>query len=140
MGETTSTAVEEAVTVREVTPEDAKECARICFEAFGGIDDHHRFPRSFPALEFAEGLMQAFIGSPFTWGVVAERNGRIVGSNFLLEADPIAGVGPISVDPDPSPSIACCNSGLRGAMTNLLPPHPTGIAGGMPLVLPPVSG
>jgi GNAT superfamily N-acetyltransferase len=100
MGETTSTAVEEAVTLREVTPEDAKECARICFEAFGGIDDHHRFPRSFPALEFAEGLMQAFVGSPFTWGVVAERNGRIVGSNFLLEGDPIGGVGPISVDPD----------------------------------------
>jgi len=100
MGERTSTAVAEAVTVREVEPEDAKECARICFEAFGGIDDHHRFPRSFPALEFAEGLMQAFAGSPFTWGVVAERDGRIIGSNFLREGDPIGGVGPISVDPD----------------------------------------
>jgi hypothetical protein len=76
MSETTSTAVAEAVTLREVKPEDAKECARICFEAFGGIDDHHRFPRSFPSLEFAEGLMQAFVGSPLTWGVVAERDGR----------------------------------------------------------------
>ncbi|MDQ6811620.1 MAG: GNAT family N-acetyltransferase [Actinomycetota bacterium] len=100
MSETTSTAVAEAVTLREVKPEDAKECARICFEAFGGIDDHHRFPRSFPSLEFAEGLMQAFVGSPLTWGVVAERDGRIVGSNFLHEGDPIGGVGPISVDPD----------------------------------------
>src|SRR4051812_38751547 len=64
MGETTSTAVAEAVTLREIEPDDVKECARICFEAFGGIDDHHRFPRDFPSIEFAEGLMQAFVGSP----------------------------------------------------------------------------
>jgi hypothetical protein len=44
--------------------------------------------------------MEAFVGSPFSWGVVAEADGRIVGSNFLLESDPIRGVGPISVDPD----------------------------------------
>jgi GNAT superfamily N-acetyltransferase len=100
MSETTSTAVAEAVTLREVRPGDVKECARICFEAFGGIDDYHRFPRDFPSLEFAEGLMEAFVGSPFNWGVVAEADGRIVGSNFLLESDPIRGVGPISVDPD----------------------------------------
>jgi hypothetical protein len=30
---------------------------------------------------------------------VAERDGRIVGSNFLDERDPISGVGPITVDP-----------------------------------------
>jgi GNAT superfamily N-acetyltransferase len=100
MSETTSTAVAAKVTLREIAPEDVKDCARICFEAFGGIDDHHRFPRDFPSLEFAEGLMQAFVGSPFTWGVVAEVDGRIAGSNFLLEGDPIRGVGPISVDPD----------------------------------------
>jgi GNAT superfamily N-acetyltransferase len=92
--------VAEAVTLREVRPEDVKECARICFEAFGGIDDYHRFPRDFPSLEFAQGLMDAFVDSPFSWGVVAEADGRIVGSNFLLESDPIRGVGPISVDPD----------------------------------------
>jgi GNAT superfamily N-acetyltransferase len=100
MNGTTPTTVAEKVSLREIKPEDAKECARICFEAFGGIDDHHRFPRDFPSLEFAEGLMEAFVGSPFNWGVVAEADGRIVGSNFLLESDPIRGVGPISVDPD----------------------------------------
>jgi GNAT superfamily N-acetyltransferase len=100
MGEPTSTAVAETVTLREIAPEDVKECARICFEAFGGIDDYHRFPRDFPSIEFAEGLMHAFVGSPSTWGVVAEVDGRVVGSSFLHEADPIAGVGPISVDPD----------------------------------------
>jgi ribosomal protein S18 acetylase RimI-like enzyme len=99
MSGTTSTAVAEAVNVREIRPEDAKQCAAICFEAFGEIDDHHRFPRDFPSLEFAEGLMQAFVGSPFTWGTVAELDGRLVGSNFLLESDAIRGIGPISVDP-----------------------------------------
>jgi GNAT superfamily N-acetyltransferase len=100
MSEATSTPVAETVTLREVEPEDVKECARICFEAFGGIDDYHRFPPDFPSVEFAEGLMQAFVGSPSTWGVVAEADGRIVGSNFLHEGDPIGGIGPISVDPD----------------------------------------
>jgi GNAT superfamily N-acetyltransferase len=100
MNGTTSTTVADKVSLREIEPKDVKECARICFEAFGGIDDYHRFPRDFPSLEFAEGLMEAFVGSPFSWGVVAEADGRIVGSNFLLESDPIRGVGPISVDPD----------------------------------------
>jgi GNAT superfamily N-acetyltransferase len=100
MAKTTSSGVAGTVTLREIEPEDVKECARICFEAFGGIDDHHRFPPDFPSVEFATGLMQAFVGSPSTWGVVAEKEGRIVGSNFLHEGDPIGGVGPISVDPD----------------------------------------
>jgi GNAT superfamily N-acetyltransferase len=99
MGETTSSRVAATVILREIESEDVEECARICFEAFGGIDDHHRFPPDFPSVEFASGLMQAFVTSPSTWGVVAEAEGRIVGSNFLHEGDPIGGIGPISVDP-----------------------------------------
>ncbi len=41
-----------------------------------------------------------WIPHPAVWGVVAERDGRVVGSNFLDERDPIAGVGPITVDPE----------------------------------------
>jgi GNAT superfamily N-acetyltransferase len=100
MGGATSTPVAETVTLREIGPDDVGKCARICFEAFGGIDDYHRFPRDFPSVEFALGLMQAFVGAPSTWGVVAEVDGRIVGSSFLHEGDPIGGIGPISVDPD----------------------------------------
>src|SRR5436190_8492809 len=88
------------VTLREVEPGDAEACARICFEAFGGIHDHHRFPRDFPALEAATGLMGVWIPHPSVWCVVAEIDGRIVGSNFLDERDPIRGVGPITVDPE----------------------------------------
>jgi GNAT superfamily N-acetyltransferase len=88
------------LTLREAQQEDAGELARICFEAFGGIHDHHRFPRDFPALEAASGLMSMWIPHPKVWGVVAEIDGRIVGSNFLDERDPIPGVGPITVDPE----------------------------------------
>jgi len=87
------------VTLREPVPGDAEECARICFEAFGAIHDQHRFPRDFPVLEAATGLMSMWIPHPQVWGVVAEIDGRIVGSNFLDVRDPIAGVGPITVDP-----------------------------------------
>src|SRR5213592_1669566 len=88
------------VTLREVEPGDAEACARICFEAFGAIHDHHRFPRDFPSLEAAVGLMSMWIPHPAVWGVVAELDGRVVGSNFLDERDPIRGVGPITVDPE----------------------------------------
>lgn len=39
------------------------------------------------------------IRHPGFWGVVAEIDGQVVGSNFLDERDPIRGVGPITVDP-----------------------------------------
>jgi len=89
----------EQVQLREVRPDDVDECARIVFEAFGAIHDHHRFPRDFPTPETATAMMSAWIPHPQVWGVVAEREGRVVGSNFLDERDPIGGVGPITVDP-----------------------------------------
>jgi GNAT superfamily N-acetyltransferase len=99
MQPTASTPTSGEVTLREVEPRDADACAQICFEAFGLIDDHHSFPRDFPALEAATGLMAAWIPHPQVWGVVAESDGRVLGSNFLDERDPVAGVGPITVDP-----------------------------------------
>ena len=77
------------VAIREAVSADAEACARICFDAFGGIQDHHRFPRDFPVLEAATGLMGNWIPHPSVWGVVAEVDGRIVGSNFLDERSPI---------------------------------------------------
>jgi GNAT superfamily N-acetyltransferase len=87
------------VTLREVTPGDTEACAQIVFDAFAGIDDHHRFPRDFPTLEDAAGLIDVWLPHPEVWGVVAEVDGRIVGCNFLDERDPIRGVGPMTVDP-----------------------------------------
>jgi predicted N-acetyltransferase YhbS len=86
--------------LRPIDPADADECARIVYEAFGGIADRHRFPRDFPSGEAAAQLVTNFISHPAIWGVVAEADGRIVGSNFLDERGPILGLGPITVDPE----------------------------------------
>jgi predicted N-acetyltransferase YhbS len=88
------------MTLREPTPDDAAALAQIVFDAFGDIHDHHRFQRDFPVLEAATGLIDNWLGHPSVWGVVAEVDGRVVGSNFLDERDPIRGVGPITVDPN----------------------------------------
>jgi GNAT superfamily N-acetyltransferase len=95
----TATDGEMAVAVREIEPADGDECARIVYEAFGGIHDYHQFPRDFATLEVASQLTGTFIAHPAIWGVVAEADGRILGSNFLDERGPITGVGPITVDP-----------------------------------------
>jgi GNAT superfamily N-acetyltransferase len=87
------------ITLRPVQPSDAEHCARIIYEAFGRLHDHHKFARDFPTLEAARQLAGMFIDHPSIWGVVADRDGQIVGSNFLDERGPIRGVGPISVDP-----------------------------------------
>ena len=87
------------ISLREATSDDAAACAQIVFDAFGDIHDHHRFERDFPVLEAAQGMMSAWVPHPSVWGVIAEVDGRIVGSNFLDERDPIRGVGPITVDP-----------------------------------------
>jgi predicted N-acetyltransferase YhbS len=96
----TSTGDTGQVTLRQPEPGDVEACAQIVFDAFGDIHDYHRFPRDFPALEAAMGMMSMWIPHPKVWGVVAEIDGRVVGSNFLDERDPIRGVGPITVNPE----------------------------------------
>jgi ribosomal protein S18 acetylase RimI-like enzyme len=95
-----SIATQSAVQLREIEPGDHEAAARIAYEAFAGVHDRHRFPRDFPTLDVARGLVAAFSSHQSIWGVVAESDGRVVGSNFLDERGPIHGVGPITVDPD----------------------------------------
>ena len=85
--------------IRSAIATDAEACGRIIFDAFKGIAEQHGFPRDFPSVEAATQLATAFIADPSVYGVVAEMDGRVVGSNFLTEGDPIRGVGPVTVDP-----------------------------------------
>lgn len=87
------------VTLRRGSPEDAEKCGVICFEAFKSISDQHNFPRDFPSPEPAIGLLSFLLERHDVYSVVAEIDGRNVGSNFLWETASIAGVGPITVDP-----------------------------------------
>jgi predicted N-acetyltransferase YhbS len=88
-----------AVRIRVATPADAEACGRIVYEAFQGVAGRHGFSPDFPDVETATQLAQSFIAHPSIFGVVAEEDGRVVGSNFLAEGDAIRGVGPITVDP-----------------------------------------
>lgn len=86
-------------TLRHTTPDDAAACGRICFEAFGAVNDAHGFPNDFPSVDVATGLLRMLLQRPGFYGIVAERDGKIIGSNFLDERATINGVGPITVDP-----------------------------------------
>ena len=85
--------------IRRARPEDAKQAGEICYRAFKTISEEHNFPPDFPSSEIAISLLSQFIMHPKFYGVVAELDGRIVGSNFLDERSIIAGIGPITIDP-----------------------------------------
>jgi len=78
---------------------DAQPCGEICFNAFTAISNAHHFPPDFPAPEVAIGFFNFMLARPDVYSVVAEADGKAVGSNFLWESDAIAGIGPITIDP-----------------------------------------
>jgi predicted N-acetyltransferase YhbS len=88
------------ITLRPGSPADVGACATVCFEAFSGINNRHGFPPDFPSVDRARGLMEFMLNDPeHVYSVVAEAGGRVVGSCFLWEGGPVAGVGPITVEP-----------------------------------------
>jgi len=81
-------------------PEDAPVCGRICYDAFTRISTAHAFPPDFPSAEVAAGVLSMMFNHPGFYCVVAEEDGRILGSNCVDERSAIAGVGPITIDPE----------------------------------------
>jgi len=88
------------VVVRKARPEDAAICGRICYEAFTRISTDHAFPPDFPSVEVATSVLSMMFTHSGFYCVVAEMDGRILGSNCLDERSAIAGVGPITIDPE----------------------------------------
>jgi GNAT superfamily N-acetyltransferase len=85
--------------LRIAVPDDSRACGKICYDAFSTISAAHAFPCDFPGPEAATGVLSTMFSSPGFYCVVAEHEGRIVGSNCLDERSVIAGVGPITIDP-----------------------------------------
>ena len=85
--------------VRAGRSDDAETCGLICYEAFKAIADEHNFPPDFPSPEVSGGLLTSLLSRGDIYRVVAEVDGRVVGSNFLWENGTIAGVGPTTIDP-----------------------------------------
>jgi predicted N-acetyltransferase YhbS len=87
------------LTLRRGNPADAQSCSAICYEAFKTIAQAHNFAPDIPSPQIAAGFLAWMLSHPGFYSVVAEVDGRIVGSNFLDERSPIYGIGPITVDP-----------------------------------------
>jgi GNAT superfamily N-acetyltransferase len=85
--------------IRRAKPEDSCACGLICYNAFSAINAAHNFPCDFPGPEAATGVMSLMFSAPSCYAVVAEWEGRLIGSNCLDERSIIRGVGPITVDP-----------------------------------------
>jgi GNAT superfamily N-acetyltransferase len=87
------------LSVRRSKGSDAAAVGEICYRAFKAIADQHNFPPDLPSADAAIGLLTSLVNHPGVFDVTAEIDGKIVGSNFLDERNPIGGVGPITVDP-----------------------------------------
>jgi GNAT superfamily N-acetyltransferase len=87
------------IKLRHGGPCDAEICGTICYEAFKTVAEQHNFLPDFPSPEVAIEFLSRVFSHPDATSVVAEIDGRVVGSNFLWEGGKIAGVGPITVNP-----------------------------------------
>lgn len=87
------------VAIRRAVDADWVEAGRICYEAFATVADRHGFPHDFPTVAAAAEPIRWLINHPQVFGVVAEKDGRVIGSNFMDERGTISAIGPITVDP-----------------------------------------
>jgi predicted N-acetyltransferase YhbS len=86
--------------IRRAQVEDAEQSASIFYDAFKSNAERHSFPNEItPPTASTVSNWSMRISHPGYFTVVAELDGRIVGSNFLDERDLIAAVGPLTVDP-----------------------------------------
>ena len=100
----------ENLVLRKAVPGDAAILGDICYRAFSTLANSHGFVPDIPDAKAATGMMRGLIAHDGFFDVVAELDGRVVGSNFLDERGPICGVGPLTVDP------AIQNDGLGRAL------------------------
>jgi predicted N-acetyltransferase YhbS len=114
------------VVVRAATPADSAACGKICYEAFLKLSAKHGFPCDFPGPEAASGLLSMMFSSSGFYSVVAESGGRIVGSNCLDERSLIAGIGPITVDPE-AQNLGVGRKLMQAVMDRARERHPAGM-------------
>lgn len=87
------------ISLRPFEARDVEPCGRICYEAFRNVADRHGFPHDVPNAEVAAGMLSFLLETRGFYGVVAERDGVVAGSNWMDERSAVAGVGPVTVDP-----------------------------------------
>jgi predicted N-acetyltransferase YhbS len=87
------------IVIRPIEASDLPDAGRICHEAFTAIATEHNFVSDHPDASVATALLSRLATHPHIYGVVAEIDGRVVGSIFVDERSPITGLGPVTVDP-----------------------------------------
>jgi GNAT superfamily N-acetyltransferase len=90
---------QQSIVLRKPTAADAPILGRIVYDAFATFHRKHNFEPDIPSVEMGVQFMGMMTTHPEIFGVVAESEGKIIGSNFLDERSEIRGVGPITVDP-----------------------------------------
>jgi hypothetical protein len=78
------------INLRAGRPDDAAKCGIICYEAFKTIAQHHNFPPDLPTPDVGVELVSFLLSRNDVYSVVAEVDGKVVGSNFLWENSIIA--------------------------------------------------
>ncbi len=87
--------------IRRIEQNDAEVCGKIWYEAHKAISFAHGYTSEPPSEEFGIGLIKSILGNPNSWGVLAERQDRIMGSIFLhrFPPSPVAVIGLLTVHP-----------------------------------------
>ena len=87
--------------IRPVEENDVEVCGKIGYQAHKAISSSHGYPSEQPSEEYAIGLIKMILGNPNSFGVLAERQGKILGSIFLhkFPPSPVAVIGPLTVHP-----------------------------------------
>ena len=87
--------------IRPIEQNDAESCGKIGYEAHKAISSAHGYPSEQPSEEFGIELIRRLLDNPNSWGVLAERHGKTLGSIFLHEfpPSPVAAIGPLTVHP-----------------------------------------
>jgi GNAT superfamily N-acetyltransferase len=88
-------------TIRAIRAEDVEGCGRVAYEAHRTVAAAHNYPPEHPSVEFSIGLIGNKLKDTNAWGILAEGDGRILGSVFLnvFPSTPVAVIGPLTVDP-----------------------------------------
>lgn len=90
-----------SLTIRSIEQNDINDCGRIGYEAHKFISSIHGYPSEQPSEEYGIALIRSLLNNPYSWGVLAERQGKILGSIFLhrFPPSPVAVIGPLTVHP-----------------------------------------
>jgi predicted N-acetyltransferase YhbS len=87
--------------IRPIEQNDAVSCGMIGYDAHRTVSSAHGYPSEQPSEEFAIGLIRQLLGNSNSWSVLAEREGKVLGSIFLhkFPPSPVAVIGPLTVHP-----------------------------------------